>query len=155
MNIKTMKFYIYNPEPAENCTNPSCSRFHSKTQNHSHIYDCYGKVTRSATNFQCSNRVLKLAEPHPRHSNKIYHKGIRWPLSKNNITKKYDVSTRLEHLSAPIFRRVYATRQFVDPHTKVQRSVKENLNSQIQRSMYSLYSRLENVKLPNRLDWKR
>lgn len=146
-----MKFFIYNPEPFSNCSNPSCNRFHSKSQDPSHIYECYEKLSRFPIKFQCSSRILKLSEPHPRHSNKKYVKE-KWSKpswTKNYVPKKFIVSTRLDHLAAPIFRRVYTTRQVVDPYRNVTDYVKQNLNVRIQRSMYNIYSRLQNVKFPN------
>lgn len=144
-----MKFHIYNPEPLNNCSNPSCNRFHSKTQDPSHIFDCYRKVENLPITFQCSDRIHQLSEPHPRHVNKKVVKDTG-PLFKERlapkISKTNQVSTRLEHLAAPIFRRIYTTRQKIDSNRNVTDYVKHNLNLHIQRSMYNIYSRLENVK---------
>lgn len=142
-----MKFFIYNPEPLNSCSNPACNRFHSQTRDPIHNFDCYRKSDRSPLSFQCSNRVNKLSEPHPRHLNRKYEKELV-PWSRTFIARKANVSTRLDHLAAPIFRRVYTTKQKVES-LNVNDSVKKNLNLQIQRSMFNIYSRLQNVKFRN------
>lgn len=143
-----MKFYIYNPGPLNNCSNPACDRFHSNSGNPTHIFDCYRKAERLPLTFECTDRILKLSEPHPRHSNKKYEIDLR-PWRKSYISKKVDVSSRLEHLAAPIFRRVFTTKQSVQSRNRVNDAVKQNLNLHIQRSMFNIYSRLQNVKFPN------
>lgn len=149
-----MKFFIYNPEPSDSSSHPACHRFHSKTGVPVHSIDCYRKVERLPLHFQCTDRVLKLSEPHPRHTNKKFEKRL-WSFPKTPIIKKVNVSTRLEHLAAPTFRRAFTARQNVETRPNVKDSVKQNLNMQIQKSMYSIYSRLENVKFPNIPEVKR
>lgn len=147
-----MKFHIYNPEPLKECLNPACNRFHSKSQDPSHIFDCYRNTENLPINFKCSDRILKLSEPHPRHVNKKFVKDTGSLLTRGcdiKVSRTNQVSTRLEHLAAPIFRRIYTTRQKIDSNRKVNDSVKQNLNLHIQRSMYNIYSRLENVKFPD------
>ncbi|KAG4067160.1 hypothetical protein HA402_000151 [Bradysia odoriphaga] len=136
------------------CTN-ACNRFHSKTQDPSHIFDCYRKAPNLPIKFQCSDRILKLSEPHPRHVNRKVVKDIDSSSTGSCISKQNPVSTRLEHLAAPIFRRIYTTRQKIESNRKVPESVKQNLNLHIQRSMYNIYSRLENVKFPHAMDLRR
>ncbi|XP_037027108.1 uncharacterized protein LOC119067913 [Bradysia coprophila] len=150
-----MKFHIYNPEPLNNCSNPACNRFHSKTQDPSHIFDCYRKTQSFPINFQCSDRIHKLSEPHPRHVNRKVVKDTDSSSTRSCISKQNPISTRLEHLAAPIFRRIYSTRQKIESNRKVTDSVKQNLNLHIQRSMYNIYSRLENVKFPHAMDLRR
>lgn len=150
-----MKFFIYNPGPLKSCSNPACYRFHSNTCVPLHNFDCYRKAERLTLNFQCSDRVHKLSEPHPRHLNKKYEKDL-WTWPKNYVSKTFNVTTRLEHLAAPIFRRVYTTKQKIESQrNNVDDSVKRNLNLHIQRSMYNIYSRLQNVKFPNFMDSRR
>lgn len=149
-----MKFYIYNPSPLDSCSNRACYRFHLNTRDPSHNFDCYRKVERLPINFQCSDRVHRLSEPHPRHLSRKYEIDL-WPWARTYISKKFNVSTRLDHLAAPIFRRVYTTKQKVESHRNINDSVKQNLNLHIQRSMYNIYSRLQNVKFPNIVDSRR
>lgn len=149
-----MKFFIYNPEPLDNFPHPVCYRFHSESGIPVHNIDCYREVERLPLYFQCTDRVLTLSEPHPRHTTKKFEKQLR-PFSKTSIIKKANVSTRLEHLAAPTFRRAFTARQNVEARRNVQDYIKQNLNMQIQKSMYSIYSRLENVKFPKISEEKR
>lgn len=149
-----MKFFIYNPGPLTSCSNPSCCRFHSNSENPIHTFDCYRKVERLPLIFQCTDRIHKLSEPLPRHLCKKYEMDLcSW--QKSYISKKSKVSTRLEHLAAPIFRRVFTTKQKIESHNGVNDHVKRNLSLHIQRSMYNIYSRLQNVKFPNTMDSRR
>lgn len=142
-----MKFFIYNPAPPDDCSNPFCNQFHFKTGNPYHNFDCYRTEKREPLYFQCSDRIHELSEPMPRHTNKKYEKEL-WFGRKSPITKKPNISSRLEHLAAASFRKVFAARQNYATHPKVTNRVKMNLNMHIQKSMYNIYSRLENVKFP-------
>lgn len=148
-----MKFYIYNPGPLNKCSNAVCYQFHSNSGNPLHSFDCYRKTKRRPLSFQCTDRIHKLSEP--RHFNKKYGNNQLLPWRKTYISKNVNISTRLEHLAAPIFRRVFTTRRNIDSYHNVNDSVKQNINLHIQRSMYNIYSRLQNVKFPNIVDSRR
>lgn len=149
-----MKFFIYNPPPPENCFNPYCDPFHSKTGNPYHNFDCYREMEREPLHFLCTDRINELSEPMQRHKNRKYEKELR-SYRKTNILKKPKMSSRLEHLAAASFRRVFAAQHNFSDSPNVKNQVKMNLNMHLQKSMSNIYSRLENVNFPNNLGPRR
>lgn len=140
-----MKFFIFNPPPPDNRYNPVCYRFHSKTGNLFHNFDCYREVERDAFYFQCSDRINELSEPVSRQ--RKYEKKL-WTNRKTSIFKQPFVSRRLEHLATASFRNLFASTKDYGDRPNIKARVKMNLNIHLQKSMYNMYSRLQNVKFP-------
>lgn len=140
-----MKFFIYNPPPPDNCFNLVCYQFHSKTRNLFHNFDCYREVEREPFYFQCSDRINELSEPISRLKQRKYEKKL--PTNRKTfIFKQPFVSRRLEHLATANFRNLFTSRKYCEDRPNIRDRVKMNLNMQIQKSMYNMYSRLQNVK---------